>query len=279
MDKIEILSVDILNDLRWLVEEFGQVSQSLNIGLGWHYLLDLSWAAMMLKIEPGMRVLDAGAGSGVMQWWLAAKGVDVVSVDKNSRVDLGSQFREWCPVCGLRYGDLHPISWQARLRNFLSKARHKNSEITKGRGTITIYNQDLTNMPDIPDNSVDAVVSISALEHNSHEGLRACVAELLRVLKPGGKLIATLGSAKDNDWFHKPSKGWCYSEATLRSVFDLSADCLTNYVYHDELFEKLKTCGELRDNIADFYFKFGDNGMPWGKWDPKYQPVGVCKIK
>ena len=36
---------------------------------------------------------------------------------------------------------------------------------------------------------------------------------------------------------------------------------------------------ELRDNLASFYFRSGDNGMPWGKWDPQYQPVGVCKVK
>jgi len=41
----------------------------------------------------------------------------------------------------------------------------------------------------------------------------------------------------------------------------------------------LVTCQELRDHLAEFYFLSGDNGMPWGKWDPQYQPVGVCKVK
>ena len=35
----------------------------------------------------------------------------------------------------------------------------------------------------------------------------------------------------------------------------------------------------VRDNLARFYFQSGDNGMPWGKWDPQYQSVGVRKIK
>ena len=146
-------------------------------------------------------------------------------------------------------------------------------------GMVFIYNQNLASMSDIPDDSVDAVVSISALEHNSPDGLRACVAELIRVLKPDGRLVATLHAAKEQDWFHAPSKGWCYTEATLRDIFDLSVDCPSNYDRYDELFEALRNCAELRDNLADSYFKSGNNGMPWGIWDPKYQPVGVVKVK
>jgi len=101
----------------------------------------------------------------------------------------------------------------------------------------------------------------------------------MRVLKPGGKLIATLGAAKDQDWFHEPSKGWCYTEATLRDIFELNPECPSNYDQYDELFEALCNCTELHDNLADFYFKSGNNGMPWGIWDPKYQPVGVVKVK
>jgi hypothetical protein len=51
--RIEILSVDLLNDHRTLVEEFRKVSESLSMGLGWHYLLDLSWAAKMIESKSG----------------------------------------------------------------------------------------------------------------------------------------------------------------------------------------------------------------------------------
>jgi hypothetical protein len=43
--------------------------------------------------------------------------------------------------------------------------------------------------------------------------------------------------------------------------------------------EKLRACTELRENLASFYFRSGENGMPWGKWDPQYQSVGVLKVK
>ena len=126
---------------------------------------------------------------------------------------------------------------------------------------------------------MDAVVSISALEHNSLENLRAGVAELLRVIKPGGRLIATLGAARDRDWFHGPSQGWCLTEATLRSVFSLSDECPTNFEDYDAVLEGLRSCDFLKSNLDTMYFRSGDNGMPWGVWDPKYVSVGVMRTK
>ena len=41
----------------------------------------------------------------------------------------------------------------------------------------------------------------------------------------------------------------------------------------------MRDCRELRGKLADFYYQSGKNGMPWGKWDPQYQPVGVVKVK
>ncbi len=49
------------------------------------------------------------------------------------------------------------------------------------------------------DNSIDAIVSISALEHNPPEELPAVVKELMRVLKPGSPLVATLTASADQD--------------------------------------------------------------------------------
>jgi len=105
------------------------------------------------------------------------------------------------------------------------------------------------------------------------------VEEILRVLKPGGVLAATLVAAKDQDWWHDESSAWCYTDDSLRRAFDLPADTPSNYERYEDLFEALRDCTELRDNLASFYSKSAKNGMPWGVWDPQYQPVGVCKIK
>jgi hypothetical protein len=122
-------------------------------------------------------------------------------------------------------------------------------------------------------------VSVSSLEHNTPDNLEKVVDELMRILKPGGKLIATLGAGKNTDWFHEPSQGWCYTDDTLRKRFKLPADLSSNYNDYDRLFDALKNCGELRDNVAINYRFSKNNGLPGGKWNPKYQPVGVVKVK
>jgi SAM-dependent methyltransferase len=146
-------------------------------------------------------------------------------------------------------------------------------------GEVVIYNQELSDMRDVPSESVDAVVAVSALEHNQPDELSVVVRELRRVLRPGGKLIATLGAARDRDWYHEPSHGWCYTEATLRRIFEIDPEVPSNYDQYDPLISELRGCTELRDSLAPFYFKSGENGMPWGVWDPQYQSVGVMVTK
>jgi SAM-dependent methyltransferase len=292
-EKIEILSVALLDQHRDLVEELRRLSDALRMGLGWHYLLDLSWIISQLGSVNGKHILDAGAGVGLMQWYLAGKGVEVISVDRSSRADLPLFYRGRYRVKGLRSQDLEPAgrAWlgslaqanglSAKLRTLARGALDGGRLLlpVQSSGQVLIYNQDLSALVDISDNTLDAVVAVSALEHNPPESLGKVVAELMRVLKPGGVLLATLGAGRDQDWFHQSSQGWCYTAASLRRLFDLREDVPTNYDQYDRLFEELIHCNELRDHLAAFYFRSGDNGMPWGKWDPQYPPVGVCKVK
>jgi SAM-dependent methyltransferase len=292
-DRIEILPVSLLDQHRQKVESLKNLAQALGIGLGWHYLLDWTWILDQLGDVSGSRILDAGAGEGLLQWYLAEGAAEVTSVDRSSRAELSLRFRARYNVTGLRAGDLgSPLRV---LRKNISQAPGiKSRELSLVRGLgglvkialpkstpgrVIIYNQDLQTMPLIPDNSMDAVVAVSALEHNTPEGLTAVVDELMRVLKPGGLLLATLGAARDRDWFHESSKGWCYTDASLRRCFQLPGNTPSNYSRYDELMLALKNCAELHDNLADFYFHSGNNGMPWGRWDPQYQSVGVRKLK
>jgi len=292
-EMIEILPVSLLDQHRAQVETMKSLAHSLGIGIGWHYLLDWAWMLSLLGEVGGKRILDAGAGEGLLQWYLAGRGAEIISVDRTSRAELSLRFRARYTVRGLQPGDLaspmqvlrkninHATGLSTKIISFIRGAGGViASALPKSTpGKVIIHNQDLTKLPLIPDSSVDAVVAVSALEHNNPEGLSGVVDELLRVLKPGGFLLATLGAARDQDWFHDPSKGWCYTDASLRKLFRLPGEVHSNYALYDELFSALRNCEELRLNLADLYFHSGDNGMPWGKWDPQYQPVGICKRK
>ncbi|OGO38365.1 MAG: hypothetical protein A2W35_03910 [Chloroflexi bacterium RBG_16_57_11] len=296
-DRIEILSVELLDQNRIIIEDLKHLATTLGLEFGWHYLLDLCWILSLLDLRDGLRVMDAGAGTGILQWYLAKRGAQVISVDRLSREALPLRFRRRFRVRGLRAeADLLP-SGRAFLRNFRrpvhgSWARKWAVRVVaqakdlwgwlrspSGDGGVLIYNQDLAHLVDIAGDSLDAVVSVSALEHNTPEGLKVVVRELMRVLKPGGVLLATLTARVDQDWWHEASSGWCYTDHSLRQLFDLSPDAPSNYERYDELFAALKNCAELREGLASFYFSSDEKGMPGGVWDPQYQPVGVYKIK
>ena len=289
-ESIEILPVDLLDQNRATVNALQDLARSLKLEFGWHYLLDITWIIQRLGKAAEKSILDAGAGTGVLQWYLAEQGAVVTSVDRASRADLAMRFRRRYQARGLRSTDLSSATQAVRHRvsetnglpgkvTTLGRELSSLAERRRAPGGVTIYNQDLKNLVDIPDNSLDAIVAVSALEHNPPTELPQVVDELMRTLKPGGALLATLCAARDRDWFHEPSQGWCYSEASLRRLFDLPPEVPANYARYDELLDSLRNCAHLRQNLAAFYFRSGDNGMPWGVWDPQYQPVGVCKVK
>jgi ubiquinone/menaquinone biosynthesis C-methylase UbiE len=147
-------------------------------------------------------------------------------------------------------------------------------------GSIVLYNCDIKKMPLLPDGIFDGVVSLSALEHNDHDDLDKCLEEILRVTKQAGRIFITVSASQGEDWFHEPSQGWCYSEASIKKYFQLPDDVKTNFSQKDILLEKLKKEGNpLHQRLAPAYFKSGTNGMPWGRWNPQYQPLGIAKVK
>jgi SAM-dependent methyltransferase len=297
--KIKILPVNLLDEERPHVEELKHLAKSLRIGLGWHYLLDLAWILRKARAFPklanldGIKVVDAGAGEGLLQWYLLEKGAKVISIDQLSRSLLCLRYRARYNVKGLRKDDLHsPVRVLMRNVRMANTHNKKLRSVVRGfagiaaiamkkkkRGISWIYNQNLCSLPHIPSNSQDTVMAVSALEHNHPDKLGRVVDELFRILKSGGVLFATLCASPGKNWYHKPSQGWCYSENDLRKAFRLGDDVSSNYHQYDEIMEQMKDCAELRDDLADFYYKSGNNGMPYGRWDPKYLPVGVYKVK
>lgn len=271
--------------------------------IGWHYLTDLIWIYRQALTWPaGARVLDAGGGGGPTQFLLLEMGFDVTNIDlrlpglrapyvwryQAKRFQLAShqptsysehlshrltpsKARVWQRMLGTwpirrvrnaRYGPTHD-GWRRRARIVGSTA--------PGRLQWIVGN--LCDMPEIADASFDAVVSLSAFEHIPIELLDAAVRELSRVLKPEARwAVTTSATERAESWFHEPSKGWCYSIADLGRYF---AAANLGTAQPGAMLEQYRRCGYLRRNMAVFYRLSGNNGMPWGIWDPTYVPVGI----
>jgi ubiquinone/menaquinone biosynthesis C-methylase UbiE len=284
-DRIELLAPTLLAEERSTADQVLVLSRSGRISLGWHYLLDVVWTNREIHPEPGDTVLDAGAGVGIMQWFLAERGVDVISVDRLDRSRLSLRYRARYEVRGHGPSDLAPLA-SSLLRDTRTGAllvdawrdtlatidRLRGSR--RGLGRVTLLHSGLEDFRAIPDESVDNIVSISSLEHNDPAAIPGIVRELWRTLRPGGVLTATVGAA-ETDWYHEPSQGWCFSETTLRQLFDIAADAPSNYADYGAILEAFRANEELGLGLARSSFRIGRNGMPWGEWDPTYLSVGI----
>ncbi len=145
-------------------------------------------------------------------------------------------------------------------------------------GMINWTKSDIRDMHEIPDRSIDVVVSISAIEHLPRESLKTAIRELERVLKGSGSMIITTSAAESQDWFHVPSRGWCFSPSTLIELFNLPRSMVYSEGEYRDVLELYKHSRVLERKLASAYFTSGNNGMPWGVWDPEYIPVGIVKV-
>ena len=288
-DRIELLSLRLLENKTDAVEMVYAEKIFRRKHLGWHYMLDLVWIVSQLKDLPAdALVLDVGAGDGLLQYVLLRMGLRAISVDFTIRQ--GPADVDWI---ALSDGKSYDNSYLRHLKdNYSTKTEATSQErlissreaflsfIENESARLIFYRSDISEMALLMDGQVDAVVSVSALEHNDFDKTFRSVDECLRVLKPGGVMLSTVSAAADEDWFHKPSKGWCYSEASLRRLFQLDPAVVSNFAEYQRVLDELMLPGcELHVQLAPFYFNSGNNGMPWGVWSPKYLPVGIRKNK
>jgi SAM-dependent methyltransferase len=288
MNKIELLSPKLLENRR-LLREVKSIARQLVLKLGWHYYLDLIWTRMQLPADvKDLTILDVGAGRGLMQWMLAAEGATVISLDKNpAHSAVPRRFLQWCNVEGFYRDELVPPNDHLNLRSFcpIPRARfwkgwpdkiRKTGLLTKGhKGKVRILNDDarfldpeaLSPRDRYLGNPVDFIVSISALEHNSPEVTAAAVENLLKIVRPGGKLIATVCAHKDVDCYNEKYNTHNLTLGTLMEVFQISGreNLVTNWDQYDEIFADLVNCEALRKRPV--------------YWNPTYTPVGIVKTR
>ena len=292
-DKIELLPISILEQHREMATNLKRLNFNLAIASGWHYLLDWIWIIEQLGDVSQATILDAGAGIGLLQWYLAIEGARVISVDRSDRSILPTPLIKRFNVTGFRVEDtprgcLESIhsrpdfsnSVKAAGRGLLMKLRSGLQDGGRASGSVAMYRGDLINLPQISNDSVDAVISISAIEHNSYkDDIRRIRIELERVLKPGGMMLITLPAARDEDWFMEAANAWCLTDRTIRWVFDLEDRVPSNFSAYDEIYRGIVNSLELSRSVSWRYRCRSNSGLPRAKWPPKYVPVAILKTK
>jgi len=262
LKSIILLSPDLLED-RSKLKEIDHWLRVMNRPQGWHYDMDIIWILNALEeqgVVRGSTILDAGAGMGITQFILAARGYDVISLDFSPRtfpkrsegifkVELGPQnrleykhdymefinygnksFNQENVVetrffkrslnalsrgTGYIYSRLHSrlAKFCNQVYNYFEKARD-HSEF----GKIKFIRAPFHKIP-IEDETVDALVSVSAIEHADPELWMKSMLEMQRVVKKGHPLlITTSASNRGEDWFHEKTQGWCFSKKTLQKL-------------------------------------------------------------
>ncbi len=152
----------------------------------------------VLELEPGMRVLDLGAGFGRHAFETARHGGSVVAAD-------------------LAFDEM-------RSTKDTFAAMYLTHELPANVSTTVVQANGLT-LP-FADKSFDRIIASEVLEHVPDD--LGVMAELLRVLSPGGRLAATVPAAWPeqicwwlNDGYHAPkSEGGhvrIYGEPELRT--------------------------------------------------------------
>ena len=297
-DEIELLKPDLLSDKKSFNEVYFWIKMFVS-EVGWHYPLDLIWQykkILDLDLPKGSTILDAGAGSGMMQFILAGQGYNILSVDFSDRKIPLLQSK----IFKMK-NDNHKIikndytkHLSANYKFSFAKIFHKlklsfkNLSIfyiikglinKKKYGSIQYIRSDFSDLSFLQSNSIDAVVSTSAIEHNpEHENLKKAIVEFNRVLKPKSAMFITTSAINKKCFFDKPTKGYLYDENTLLDIFQLSKH-KSNFSKYSEIFDQIFTCNFLKENIAFGYKNNPNCGLPFGIWNPRYLPVGVIKWK
>lgn len=145
-------------------------------------VFEYPWCQSVAGIRPGIKVLEVGAGAAGFQFALAKEGADVVSVDPLIKPPGGT---DW--------------TFSAKEFDRLNRAFG---------GKVRFINDFVENAP-IPESSIDVAFSVSVLEHIPRDPLLSLVRRIRDLLKPGGRLVATIDLFLDCAPFTQaPSNRW-----------------------------------------------------------------------
>lgn len=251
-NEITLLSTKLLQK-KDMLKEINYWLNVLNRPNGWHYDLDQVWILSQLEslgIKPGSTIVDAGAGHGLFQYILAAKGYNIISLDFSKRTPQ-PRANKLFDITGdgdvsikynhsymniINYNTHSYFFKKIKLQNFKKVPKYTKRLILflaqrflniKNRnkfGKITFLRAPFHKMT-LKSGSVDAIVSISSLEHADIKLFDENITEFMRVLKPGAAcLITTSATSKTVNDYHDQTEGWCFSRNFLSKKFRLKIE-------------------------------------------------------
>ncbi len=138
---------------------------------------DNPWAISNADLKSDMKILDCGSGRGVLQFYLASKGLDVHAIDiSNLRSGIVKNLKSRLNRIG--------IPFAINLNKVHRKLNRKYNVMVK-------FNQESAEALSYPDNFFERIFSISVIEHMEDQVIADSMKEMERVLKPGGLLLLT----------------------------------------------------------------------------------------
>lgn len=291
-----------LNEIRY----WGRV---LNRPNGWHYDLDIIWILNKLneyKIKPGDWILDAGAGQGLLQFFLAAKGYNIISYDYSARKilyraknifnisykhdqtnykhDYMSHIKYapdnknvfdlviYLKNCGLKLFLKNIFRWFRGYFYFIYEIIFVNKS---NYGKIIMFRGSFQEISKFNFN-VQAIVSLSAIEHCNKEEIPSCLDELFTKLQNGPMLITTSVHSDREDKYEDYFQSWTFGIKSLLNFFNIKVDPKAINLAKDQINKNRILWKRLDSSYFErkqSYFK------KIGKINVPYIPIGISYFK
>lgn len=200
-EEIEHIYCDIFRGKPHLYGAKNKKAVKMHWSREWEY----PWAILYSEVKKGDKILDCGCGGSPLLPFFAYHGVECYGVDKNygEKIKPYSKIRLMIPHLPL-----------ATLRDF-----YVDPSVVIGK-KIIISNDDMTNLH-FKDEFFDEIFCISVIEHLSVLEAQKSINEMVRVLKPGGKLFLTM----DHDGEHvNPELRGKYQEIIRWSNLSICGD-------------------------------------------------------
>lgn len=153
------------------------------------------WIYQQVGAKPGMKIIDLGAGASGLQFVMADSGAEVTTVDPLINPD-------------------DELDWV-----FTDVEYHK---LNRAFGNKVRFIREFLENAKLPADSFDRVVACSVIEHIPQEPAVSLMREVGRVLKPGGRFVATIDLFLDTVPFtDKPRNMWG-TNVSVRALIEAS---------------------------------------------------------